>query len=174
MLAAAVILFPLYWMVVVAFSSRSSLAGGGFRLWPERPTWDNFARVFVFYTHRLSPATYRPNHVRLLPPDFRTLSRPLPDELSFHTLPTFSMDGHDLLRALVRQYLFVYLFRACAESLASENASRIAAMQAAEKSIEERLSELQSRFNQMRQTAITEEILDVVIGYEALMREETR
>ena len=33
------------------------------------------------------------------------------------------------LLALIREYLFVSLFRACAESLASENASRLAAMQ---------------------------------------------
>ncbi|ANS77965.1 Sugar ABC transporter, sugar permease protein 2 USSDB1D [Serinicoccus hydrothermalis] len=46
LLAAVVILFPLYWMAVVAFSSRSSLSGGGFRLWPEQTTLDNFRRVF--------------------------------------------------------------------------------------------------------------------------------
>ncbi|GAA4883869.1 carbohydrate ABC transporter permease [Serinicoccus chungangensis] len=45
LLAAAVILFPLYWMVVVAFSTRSSLSGGGLRLWPEQATLDNFRRV---------------------------------------------------------------------------------------------------------------------------------
>lgn len=46
LLAAVVILFPLYWMVVVAFSTRSSLSGGGLRLWPEQATLDNFRRVF--------------------------------------------------------------------------------------------------------------------------------
>ncbi|WP_298891250.1 carbohydrate ABC transporter permease [uncultured Serinicoccus sp.] len=46
LVAAAVILFPLYWMVVVAFSTRSSLSGGGLRLWPEQATLDNFRRVF--------------------------------------------------------------------------------------------------------------------------------
>ncbi|WP_238335648.1 carbohydrate ABC transporter permease [Serinicoccus kebangsaanensis] len=45
LLAAGVILFPLYWMVVVAFSTRSSLSGGGLRLWPEQATLDNFRRV---------------------------------------------------------------------------------------------------------------------------------
>jgi F-type H+-transporting ATPase subunit gamma len=69
-----------------------------------------------------------------------------------------------LLSRLIQQYLFVSLFRACAESLASENASRIAAMQAAEKNIEERLDELHGSFNQLRQSAITEELLDVVHG----------
>ena len=78
------------------------------------------------------------------------------------------MPAERLLSHLVRQYLFVSLFRACAESLASENASRIAAMQAAEKNIEERLDEFQDAFNKMRQSAITEELLDIVAGFEAL------
>ena len=46
-------------------------------------------------------------------------------------------DGSTTLRALIREYLFVSLFRACAESLASENASRLAAMQRADENIDE-------------------------------------
>ena len=44
-LVALVIVFPLYWMVVVALSSRSELLGSAFRLWPRRLTLDNFSRV---------------------------------------------------------------------------------------------------------------------------------
>ena len=43
---AAVILFPLYWMVVVALSSRADLLGGDLRLWPQSLTLENFERVF--------------------------------------------------------------------------------------------------------------------------------
>jgi len=78
------------------------------------------------------------------------------------------MNRETLLSRLIQQYLFVSLFRACAESLAGENASRIASMQAAERNIKERLLNLQAEFNQRRQTAITEELLDVVSGFEAL------
>jgi multiple sugar transport system permease protein len=42
---AGVILFPLYWMVVVAFSTRSELLGGQLRLWPRATTLENFRRV---------------------------------------------------------------------------------------------------------------------------------
>lgn len=34
-LVCAVMVFPLYWMVVVAFSSRAELLGGDLRLWPR-------------------------------------------------------------------------------------------------------------------------------------------
>lgn len=41
-----VVLFPLYWMVVVAFSTRADLLGGALRIWPSTFTTENFARVF--------------------------------------------------------------------------------------------------------------------------------
>ncbi|MDQ2848462.1 MAG: carbohydrate ABC transporter permease [Actinomycetota bacterium] len=43
---SVIVIFPLYWMVVVAFSSRSELASGQLRLWPRLLTLDNFHRVF--------------------------------------------------------------------------------------------------------------------------------
>jgi F-type H+-transporting ATPase subunit gamma len=76
------------------------------------------------------------------------------------------------LRALIREYLFVSLFRACAESLASENASRLAAMQSADKNIDELLEELNRTFHRLRQSGIDEELFDLISGFEALTAEE--
>ena len=78
------------------------------------------------------------------------------------------MSEDKLMAALFRQYFFVSLYRACAESLKSENTSRLTAMQMAEKNISERLVELNLEFNQQRQTTVTEELLDIVAGFEAL------
>ncbi|MFO7732139.1 MAG: F0F1 ATP synthase subunit gamma, partial [Candidatus Aminicenantes bacterium] len=71
------------------------------------------------------------------------------------------------LRALIREYLFVSLFRACAESLASENASRLAAMERADRNIDELLETLHGVFHRLRQSSIDEELFDVISGYEA-------
>jgi F-type H+-transporting ATPase subunit gamma len=76
------------------------------------------------------------------------------------------------LRALIREYLFVSLFRACAESLASENASRLAAMQRADKNIDELLESLHGTFHRVRQNDIDEELFDVISGFEALSKEK--
>ena len=84
------------------------------------------------------------------------------------TLPVFTMEWENLFRALIGEYLFVCIYRAFANSLASENASRLAAMQSAEKNIEERLEELFMQFHRQRQMTITEELLDIVSGFEAL------
>jgi ATP synthase F1 gamma subunit len=72
------------------------------------------------------------------------------------------------LRALIREYLFISLFRACAESLASENASRLSAMERADKNINELLENLRGAFHRLRQSGIDEELFDVISGFEAL------
>jgi F-type H+-transporting ATPase subunit gamma len=79
-------------------------------------------------------------------------------------------DTTETLRALIREYLFVSLFRACAESLASENASRLAAMQRADKNIDEMLEELNGTYYRLRQSGIDEELFEVISGFEALSR----
>ena len=71
---------------------------------------------------------------------------------------------------LLRQYLFIVLYRGFAQSMASENAARLMAMQAAEKNIVEMLDELKARFREQRQGNITNELLDIVSGFEALSR----
>jgi F-type H+-transporting ATPase subunit gamma len=80
--------------------------------------------------------------------------------------------GITTLRALIREYLFVSLFRACAEYQASENASRLAAMQRTEKNIDELLEDLNGTFHRLRQSGIDEELFDVISGFEALSAEE--
>jgi len=78
--------------------------------------------------------------------------------------------GATTLRALIREYLFISLFRACAESLASENASRLAAMARADRNIKDLLEHLHGSFHRLRQGSIDEELFDVTAGYEALAR----
>ena len=73
------------------------------------------------------------------------------------------------MHGLIREYLFISLFRACAESLASENASRLAAMERADKNINDLLEQLHRSFHQLRQSGIDEELFDVISGFEALV-----
>jgi len=124
--------------------------------------------VWLFYSEHLSGASYRPKALRLLPIDAQWLRRIEGRPWPTRVLPTFTMEWEALFSRLIRQYLFVSLYRAFAESLASENASRLASMQGAERNIEERLGELQGLFHRQRQMSITEELLDIVAGYEAL------
>lgn len=125
-------------------------------------------QVLLFYNRPLSGASYRPYSVALLPVQLARFSRLQRQPWPGRTLPTFSMDAGRLLSSLLRQYLFVSLFRAFAESLMAENAARLATMQAAQRNIEEHLETLTTLFHQQRQSAITAELLDIVAGFEAL------
>jgi F-type H+-transporting ATPase subunit gamma len=125
-------------------------------------------QIYLFHNRPKSGAIYTPVSQRLLPLD-DAWRRDL-DAIPWPTgnLPEVMGDGEGTLRALVREYIFVSLFRACAESLASENASRLAAMQRAEKNIDELLEDLNRTFHRQRQSGIDEELFDVVSGFEAL------
>jgi F-type H+-transporting ATPase subunit gamma len=124
--------------------------------------------LHLFYNRPTSGAVYAPVTQRLLPLDenWRRKLAELPWPTG--TLPEIMGDGIATLRALIREYLFVSLFRACAESLASENASRLAAMQRADKNIDELLEGLNRTFHRLRQNGIDEELFDVISGFEAL------
>lgn len=75
-----------------------------------------------------------------------------------------------LLDRLIEEYFFSDLVRATVEALGSENAARLQAMSAAYDNIERKLDQLADQERQMRQEQITEEILDLVTGSEALLR----
>ncbi len=124
--------------------------------------------LHLFYNRPTSVAGYKPVSQRLLPLD-ETWRRKLA-EITWpaKNLPEVIGSGTATLRALIREYLFVSIFRACAESLASENASRLAAMQRADKNIDELLVKLHGTFHQLRQSSIDEELFDVISGFDAL------
>jgi F-type H+-transporting ATPase subunit gamma len=124
--------------------------------------------IFLFYNQSQSSATYKPCALQLLPLDQSKLKRLEQQPWKTEMMPLFTMDFQSLFSALTRQYLFVSLYRAFAESLASENASRLSSMQAAERNIQERLEDLNAEYRHQRQTSITEELLDIASGFEAL------
>lgn len=109
-----------------------------------------------------------PRHLQLLPVDLGQFDQLTQKPWPNHVLPTFSLDAERLLAALIRQYLFVALFRACAESLASEHMMRLRTTQAAEKNIQERHGELIAEYRGRRQDAIDAELLDIGAGFEAV------
>ena len=130
------------------------------------------SRVLLFH-HRLRGSTsYRPHMVQLFPLDLDWLAELGSRRWPSRMIPMFTMRWRNLLAALVREYIFVCLYRALAESAASENASRLAAMEAAERNIRDRLRELEASFHHERQSAITSELLDIVSGFEALREED--
>jgi F-type H+-transporting ATPase subunit gamma len=129
-----------------------------------------YAQLYVFHNRPQTGALYEPVSQRLLPLDAPWAEGLAKVPWPTKTLPEIMNVGTGTLRALIREYLFMSLFRACAESLASENASRLAAMQRAEKNIDDLLETLHGTFHQLRQSGIDEELFDVISGFEALSK----
>jgi F-type H+-transporting ATPase subunit gamma len=124
--------------------------------------------LWVFNNRPLSGALYEPVSQRLLPLDTQWQQGLAKIHWPTANLPEVLGRSTATLRALIREYLFISLFRACAQSLASENASRLAAMERADKNINDLLEQLHGTFHQLRQSGIDEELFDVISGFEAL------
>lgn len=125
-------------------------------------------RLILFHNSPSGGASYQQTRINLLPPDNLWLQDLGGRDWPGRQLPFYTLPREKLFRALIGEYLFVALFRGFAASLAAENAARLASMQRAEKNIEEALGELTKKFHSMRQNVISEELFDVISGFEAL------
>jgi F-type H+-transporting ATPase subunit gamma len=131
-------------------------------------------QVYLFHNRPKSGALQEPTMQRLLPLDDAWRQGLAQLQWPTKNLPEVVGNTDGTLQSLIREYLFISLFRACAESLASENACRLAAMQRAEKNIDELVEALNQDFHRLRQSGIDEELFDVMSGFEALADAQRR
>lgn len=124
-------------------------------------------QVDIFYNQYLSTGMYQATRLRLLPMDIQSFSTQDHSRWPSRSLPTFSMNSKALVGALLRQYFFVTIFRACAESQASEHFTRLNTMYGAGKNIDSRIGELTASYRRVRQASITNELLDITSGFDA-------
>lgn len=148
-------------------------------------------RVELIYTRFVSLISSRPVVQTLLPLDPQGLEVPddeifrlttrggdfiverdrLPSSTSTQSFPQdmiFEQDPVQILNALLPLYLNNQLLRALQESAASELAARMTAMNNASENASDLIGKLTLTYNKARQAAITQEILEVVAGAEAL------
>ncbi|MDR3204000.1 MAG: F0F1 ATP synthase subunit gamma, partial [Deltaproteobacteria bacterium] len=74
----------------------------------------------------------------------------------------------ELLSRLIPTSLSIIVYRALLESVTSENAARMQAMDNASNSCKDIIHNLTMSYNKARQAAVTNELLDIVNGAEAL------
>ena len=80
----------------------------------------------------------------------------------------FEPDEAEILEDLIPNSLKVQLFKALLDSFASEHGARMTAMHKATDNAEDLLKDLKLTYNKLRQASITNEILEIVSGAEAL------
>lgn len=82
-------------------------------------------------------------------------------------LMEFIPDTNSILQKLVPMFITNSIFQALLEASASELASRMTAMSAASKNAEEMINNLTVSYNKARQSAITQELIEIVSGASA-------
>jgi F-type H+-transporting ATPase subunit gamma len=86
--------------------------------------------------------------------------------------PLHQLKARELLTELAGEYLLAEISRALIEALAEENQIRLGVLTAADKNISDKLAELRRKEQTLRQETITTELLDVVVGAEAVIESE--
>ena len=85
-----------------------------------------------------------------------------------HAAYEYEPDMREILDEIIPRFTALQVYQAVLESLASEHAARMVAMRNATENAKELVNALQLAYNKVRQQAITNDILDIVGGAEAL------
>jgi F-type H+-transporting ATPase subunit gamma len=129
-------------------------------------------RVDVFYNGYISPLVQEVRRETLLPLQEATILEAQEDEdedTGHHALVEYEPDPEEILARLIPDYVEISLYRALLESTASELGARMTAMRSASENAGEIIEDLTLEMNRARQAEITQEIMEVVAGAEALV-----
>jgi F-type H+-transporting ATPase subunit gamma len=135
-------------------------------------------RVEMFYNGYISPLTQEMRRETLLPLQDATILEGGEhdvdkddhddDEDGKHALVEYEPGPDEILQRLVPDYVEISIYRALLESAASELGARMTAMRNASENAAEVIEDLTLEMNRARQAEITQEIMEVVAGAEAL------
>ena len=150
-----------------AYGDAAAIARKSAELFAEREV----DRVVVVYNHYVSPLTQT-----VVVEDVLPIPRTLLDEEEHKTALEIALEGdfiyepepEQILERLLPSYLETAIYRALLESAASEHGARMTAMRNATKNAGELIDRLTLDMNRARQAEITQEILEVVAGADAL------
>jgi F-type H+-transporting ATPase subunit gamma len=138
---------------------------------------DKVDRVEIFYNGYISPLVQEVRRETLLPLQEATILEAEEDEgdsegereeSGHHALVEYEPDPEEILQRLVPDYVEISIYRALLESTASEHGARMTAMRNASENAGEVIDDLTLEMNRARQAEITQEIMEVVAGAEAL------
>jgi F-type H+-transporting ATPase subunit gamma len=117
-------------------------------------------KLVVVYSKFQSAMVQIPTTQAMLPLQVNPTERPAE--------PIFEPQLDDLLVELVPRYLSSFIFQALLEATASENGARMSAMDSATRNAKEMERKLQITYQRARQAAITNELIEIISGAEAL------
>lgn len=125
-------------------------------------------KVFVFHNQKESGSTQKPKASQLIPLPYDELIQLKKNKWDGKSLPILPENTQGMLLGLMHEYLTVVLTGGLTASLAAEHYTRMINMQQAEKNIDKSLEDMNLAYQQARQTQITDELIDIVSGAEAM------
>jgi F-type H+-transporting ATPase subunit gamma len=127
-----------------------------------------YDELYLLYNEFVNVAVHRPTVVRLFP--LASIGREVEAEPDKRLDYIYEPSEEGLLEKLLPMYVHVLIYRALVETSAGENGARMAAMDNATRNCEELIQSLTLKYNKVRQSAITAELMDIVGGTEALAK----
>ncbi|MCI8803950.1 MAG: ATP synthase F1 subunit gamma [Oscillibacter sp.] len=129
-------------------------------------------RIYIVYTDMESAMSFQARTTRLLPFHRTYFSdtgeQPVTEPFEF--LP----DPRTVLNSMMPSYVSGFIYSALIDSFCCEQNARMTAMDSANQNAEKLLGELSRRYNQVRQSAITQEITEVSAGARAQRQRKDR
>ena len=126
-------------------------------------TDEKYDEVILVYNHFKNAATQIITKEQFLP-----ISENNDDNVSTSGDYIFEPNREKILEELIPKTLSIQLFKSISDSIAGEHGARMTAMHKATDNASELRDQLKLTYNKARQTAITNEILEIVGGAEAL------
>ena len=124
---------------------------------------EKYDKVILVYNHFKNAATQIITKEQFLP-----ISENIDNNLSTSGDYIFEPNREKILEELIPKTLSIQLFKSISDSIAGEHGARMTAMHKATDNASELRDQLKLTYNKARQTAITNEILEIVGGAEAL------
>ena len=144
----------------LTFDRASTIANELMELYKQQ----QFSKIVVVYNRFVNAATQAIETEQFLP----VLEVKQEEGVSVAQDYIFEQNKEDLVAVLIPKSLKIQLFKALLDSNASENGARMTAMHKATDNANDLQKSLKLSYNKARQAAITNEILEIVGGAEAL------
>ena len=120
-------------------------------------------RLFLVSNEFVNTMTQNPNVAQLLP-----LEAEVSDEMKHHWDYIYEPDARELLEGLLTRYIESQVYQSVVENGACEQAARMLAMKNATDNAGDLIDDLQLIYNKARQSAITQELSEIVSGAAAV------
>ncbi len=129
---------------------------------------ERISDVFVVSHHRGERNLISVDLKQVLPFDIKRLQKLCDKKWETNNIPQLGIPAEKMFAELVKESLMINVGKEINASLAAEHYTRMTNMQNAEKNIDENLEELNLIYQQQRQEDITDELIDVISGAEAM------